>query len=74
MKRFYTLTFSIACLIIPSIAYAYLDPVTGSFLVQGLLAAFGAILVFWKKIKTIISNRLGLKRKQSKASEIIGRK
>ena len=74
IKKLLTLPMIITFSIMPSIAYAYLDPVTGSFLLQGLLAAFAAILVFWKKTKIVISNFFGLKRKKSKASEIIGRK
>ena len=74
IKKLLTLPVIITFSIMPSIAYAYLDPVTGSFLLQGLLAAFAAILVFWKKTKIVISNFFGFKRKKSNASEIIGRK
>ena len=50
------LAFAILMLILlsPSVALAYLDPGTGAFIIQGLLAAvFGTILtlkLYWRKI------------------------
>ena len=45
---------TLICSVIPNDAYAYLDPGTGSYLIQILLAsllgAVFAIKVFWKKI------------------------
>ena len=32
----------------PVVAFAYIDPGTGTLLIQGLLALFGAIIVFVK--------------------------
>ena len=44
-------------------AYAYLDPGTGSVLVQGLLAALAvgsaAVAAFWSRIRRFISGRRG---------------
>ena len=40
-------------------AYAYLDPGTGSFIIQGLIAGFVgglyALKIYWKKIKSFFS-------------------
>lgn len=47
-------------LIIPNRAHAYLDPGSGSYLLQiGLAALLGilfAVKLFWKKIKVFINN------------------
>jgi len=34
----------------------YLDPVTGSLLIQGIIAAVSGILLFFKQIKQIVKN------------------
>ena len=48
-------------LIFPQKAYAYLDPGTGSYILQLIIAAsLGAafaIKVYWRKIKTFFANR-----------------
>jgi hypothetical protein len=48
-------------LLAASPAYAYLDPGTGSMLVQGLVAAIavasGAIVAFWTRLKQMASRR-----------------
>jgi len=48
----------VAC---PSDAYAYLDPGTGSMMLQGLLAAFAAFVtaigIYWRRIKTFLGRR-----------------
>ena len=45
----------------PSVAFAYLDPGTGSYLFQVLVGAFlgslFAIKIFWRNIRTFITNR-----------------
>jgi hypothetical protein len=50
------LIFTVAC---PTSAFAYLDPGTGSILLQGLIAGLAAIAVsgrlFWARIKGIFS-------------------
>lgn len=50
-------------------AYAYLDPGTGSMLIQGIIGAIAAVGVtlklYWHKIKLIISGR----KTKSKATE-----
>tara|TARA_B100001175_G_scaffold153101_1_gene129766 strand:+ start:135 stop:338 length:204 start_codon:yes stop_codon:yes gene_type:complete len=54
---------------LPSVnAYAYLDPGTGSMIIQallGILAAIGAyITLFWRKFKNLI-NKIFQKKKDS---------
>lgn len=56
------LTFHIcACLLLfgllaPNPAHAYLDPGTGSMILQGLAAGLVALLAFWSRVRTMISN------------------
>ena len=65
MKRFTHLKitfiiFGLIYLVFPQKAYAYLDPGTGSLILQmiiaGLLGASFAIKVYWKKIKAFFAN------------------
>jgi hypothetical protein len=54
--------FALAVLLLASTpAYAYLDPGTGSMLVQGLLAALAvvsaAVAAFWTRIRQLLSSR-----------------
>ncbi len=46
----------------PSVAYAYLDPGTGSYLVQlviaSILSALFVVKIYWKKIKDSIRRLL----------------
>ena len=41
---------------LPNVAYAYLDPFSGSLIIQGLIAAFFATVYFfkrkWQQVKT----------------------
>lgn len=50
------ITFGLFFLMFPQVSYAYLDPGTGSYIFQLILAAFvGAaftIKIYWAKIKT----------------------
>jgi len=45
----------------PNYAFAYLDPGTGSMIIQGTIAAIGAVLfagrIYWGKIKKLFSMR-----------------
>ena len=43
-------------------AYAYLDPITGSFLVQALIGGFAAALVAIRRVREKILSLLGLGR------------
>ncbi|MDA9819216.1 hypothetical protein N9B80_02080 [Methylophilaceae bacterium] len=40
----------------PTFAHAYLDPGTGSIILQGLIALIGGIAFYFKQIKLIILN------------------
>ncbi|MCP4291950.1 MAG: hypothetical protein GY780_08960 [bacterium] len=48
-------------MMLTSPAYAYIDPGTGSFLVQGLIAGVIAVgvtgKIFWAKIKSLITGK-----------------
>ena len=67
MKRFMRLITTLVVLtlfylIFPRRAYAYLDPGTGSYIVQLLIAASVGLLfatrLYWNKIKTFFKNLL----------------
>jgi len=51
----------LAISLFPSVAFAYLDPGTGSYLFQILIGAFlgglFAIKMYWRNIRTFIANR-----------------
>ena len=55
------------CLVSPRAAYAYLDPGTGSYIIQlviaFLLGGSLVIRIYWKKIKTYLANLFSQKRK-----------
>lgn len=61
MALFYGVVFFI--LFFPKLNYAYIDPGTGSYVIQILIAAFisigFAIRIFWKKIKSFILKLFG---------------
>lgn len=60
--------FALFYLMLPQKAYAYLDPGTGSYILQliiaSLLGASFAIKVFWKSIKTFFANFLSKGKKR----------
>ena len=51
----------IAIVLVPANAYAYIDPGTGSFLIQGLIAAVVgvglALKLYWRKIKAALTGK-----------------
>ena len=53
--------FFLIILLHTNIAYAYLDPGTGSLLLQGLIAALAAagaaISIYWNKLKSLFSKK-----------------
>lgn len=55
------LVMALAMLLMPSPALAYLDPGTGSFLIQGVIAvvvgAGFAIKMFWHRIKALFTGQ-----------------
>ena len=62
------------CFVLPSYAYAYLDPVTGSFVLQMLIAGFlGALLYLrlaWAKVKMFFANLFSKSDIQTKTHEV----
>jgi len=55
---------------LPHKVYAYLDPGTGSYLLQlaiaGILGGLYAVKLFWKNIKTFLKNIFSRKEKNEK--------
>ena len=65
MKRFTHLiitfiTLALFCLTLPKTAYAYLDPGTGSYVIQMIIAALVGVAfvikIYWGKTKTFLAN------------------
>jgi hypothetical protein len=67
MKKFICFT-SMTSIILVTPAYAYLDPGTGSILLQGLAACLVGVAVFWRTLLTKIKELFG-KKTSEKASE-----
>ena len=59
MKRIF-IWIGILLIILPGIAFAYLDPGTGSYVIQVIIALFVgsvfAVKMFWKKIVVFFKN------------------
>ena len=59
--------FILFCLLLPSNAYAYLDPGTGSYIFQLIVAALiGALFtvkLYWQKVKTFFKSLIPGKNK-----------
>jgi hypothetical protein len=66
MKR--TLLAAALVWLMPADAHAYLDPATGSILVQGLIGAIAAIGVFYGRIRDGVRRLFGAKARRD-ASE-----
>lgn len=60
------LTLAIACLMYASPSYAYLDPGTGSIILQSILAsiavAMGVLRLYWHRFKAFVSSLTGSSR------------
>lgn len=60
-------------LIFPQKAYAYLDPGTGSYILQLIIAALigglFAVKIFWNKIKIFLKNLFSRRKKHEKAKD-----
>jgi len=60
-------------LMFPQTAYAYLDPGTGSYLLQVglavLLGASFAIKIYWRKIRASLANLFSKRKKDEKNSD-----
>lgn len=66
MKKIFSIV--LLSLIFTGNAHAYLDPGTGSILLQGLLAGLLAIGVFWRKLKDFIKERFSKKNHDDRGS------
>ena len=59
----FLLVFNLLCFLYSRSAYAYLDPGTGSMILQAVLAAIVgsamAIKIFWRRIKSFILSLVG---------------
>ncbi len=62
--------FQLEFLSIPNILIAYLDPGSGSLLIQLLIAALFGMGFFLNSIKDKIKNLFGIKTKDSKAEDL----
>ena len=53
--------------LVPKLAYAYIDPGTGSMVIQALLATLAAVSVsvgvFWKRIRSFLARLLNREKK-----------
>tara|TARA_B100000965_G_scaffold406631_1_gene446716 strand:- start:3545 stop:3748 length:204 start_codon:yes stop_codon:yes gene_type:complete len=60
--------FFVLIILYPSTSYAYLDPGTGSILLQAILGAIAAgfmtINIWWQKFKTFFSKILNFNKKK----------
>lgn len=68
-----TILLTLSCLIFPKDAYAYLDPGTGSYILQLLIAALlgglFAVKLYWKRIKIFFKNLFSRGKKYEKAKD-----
>lgn len=53
-KHIYIYIITLSLFVLPSHAYAYMDPGTGSMLLQALAASLLAVGVFWRRIITFL--------------------
>lgn len=56
--------FGLFALIHPTPAHAYLDPGTGSLLLQGLAAGLVGVLAFWSRLRRMFREFLNRKKAQ----------
>ena len=58
-KKIYIFSFTIfITLFLTNYSYAYLDPISGSFVIQSIVAIFGGIVIFYKKIKNFLIKKI----------------
>lgn len=51
-------------LLLPTFAFAYIDPGAGSLILQGLAAAVVAVTAFWGRIRTLLGKLFAKKDQQ----------
>jgi energy-coupling factor transporter transmembrane protein EcfT len=66
----YSVTGIVILLMLPAMSHAYLDPGSGSYIIQiiiaGLVAGSFAIKLYWRKLKTFLKSLLGRDQSSSK--------
>tara|TARA_B100001741_G_C16354287_1_gene505548 strand:+ start:460 stop:675 length:216 start_codon:yes stop_codon:yes gene_type:complete len=64
---------AILIFLIPSTSYAYLDPGTGSIILQAIIGAIAAglmtIKIWWQKFKILLSKFLNLLKTKDKSNQ-----
>ena len=71
MNKFLIFYFFVSIIMFPEDAFAYLDPGTGSIILQAIMgflaASITAISIYWSKFKSLIS-KLFKKKKEEKSN------
>tara|TARA_B100000131_G_C17617904_1_gene410529 strand:+ start:180 stop:395 length:216 start_codon:yes stop_codon:yes gene_type:complete len=70
MNKILSLLYILTLIIFPTKAFAYLDPGTGSIILQAILgfiaATIASISIYWEKFKSLISKLFGKKKENKK--------
>ena len=70
MNKIFSLLYMLTLIIFPTKAFAYLDPGTGSIILQAILgfiaATIASISIYWEKFKSLISKLFGKKKENKK--------
>tara|TARA_B100001939_G_scaffold321412_1_gene311004 strand:- start:833 stop:1048 length:216 start_codon:yes stop_codon:yes gene_type:complete len=70
MNKILSLLYILTLIIFPTKAFAYLDPGTGSIILQAILgfiaATVASISIYWEKFKSLISKLFGKKKENKK--------
>ena len=70
MNKIFSLSCIVTLIIFPTKAFAYLDPGTGSIILQAILgfiaASITTISIYWTKFKSLISKLFNKKEKNKK--------
>ncbi len=70
MNKIFSLSFIATLIIFPTKAFAYLDPGTGSIILQAILgfiaATIASISIYWTKFKSLISKLFDKKKENKK--------
>ena len=70
MNKKFSLIYILTLIFFPTKAFAYLDPGTGSIILQAILgfiaATIASISIYWEKFKSLISKLFGKKKENKK--------
>ena len=70
MNKIFSLLYMLTLIIFPTKAFAYLDPGTGSIILQAILgfiaATIASISIYWTKFKSLISKLFDKKKENKK--------